>query len=438
MSGLTYGDGLYDGGPFDYGAVPYVAPSTVPVLVVEFDLTNPPTTLARSWTRVDNYPGVDAQGRTITNRARSAAWTRAGRTKETEQTQAGSLQSLVLDNRDGIFDRLNPDGPFYGALDRSFWIRVSVNVGGITYPRWTGIKDKVLGNRPAGGRDRFVEVVGDDTMKLLELFPLSELSYSLASSGARVSAVLADAQVPVGTVDAGRLALTFPAISFLATDTTSALSHLQQVEQDERGLLFADADGSIVFQNRYYRANARGVGPIAVIGEADGDLRYVESDRTDDAEYLFDVCAITPATSDANPTPVIQVEIDSAFQVDQFARRMDISAATDIEAECHDNAQWYVQRFGNPLPYLAQAQLLGARDPSTWPTILGARNSDLFEVRQNTPGPNWWYCLERVTETYTAGQPLQVFWDLSPAQRDTLWKLGVAGQSELGVSTRLS
>jgi hypothetical protein len=380
----------------------------VPQIKVEIDVTNKPTSASRSWTDVTSYGGI--------HRVRSAAWTRAGRTRETEQTQPGSLQSLVLDNRDGIFDRLNSGGPFYGGLDWRFWIRISMVWGGVTYPRWTGIKTRVPGHRPASGKDRYVEITGSDAMTVLELFPLSGQAFGSQATDARASAVLALTGVNIGTIHAtGRTGFLCDAVTFAATDTTSAGAHLSAVELDERGLLYADAAGAIQFQSAIYRTTKMAAGPTATIGEAAGNIRYVEADASDEADYVFTDVAVTPATG------AIQIALNSAAEAASFKQRLDLASLSSQTDFALANAEWYVNRFSGPLPYLPQIELLGARDSSTWPTILAADNSDVFTWKG---GSNMELAyLERVSESWLPGQPLRVLWDMSPAGRDSIWTL---------------
>jgi hypothetical protein len=404
-----YGTGLY-------GAGLYGTDATVPTIKVEIDVTNKPTSATRAWTDVTIYGGV--------NRVRSASWTRAGRTRETEQTQPGSLQSLVLDNRDGSFDRSNASGPFYGGLDWRFWIRISVVFAGVTYPCWTGIKTRVPGHRPPGG-DRYVEITGSDAMTVLELFPLSGETFAAQSTDARAAAVFALAKVQVGTVEAsGRTGFLLDTVTFAATDTTGAGAHLSQVETDERGLLYADAAGAMQLQSAIYRTDKLVAGPTATIGEAAGDIRYLEADTVDEAEYVFTDVAVTPATG------AIQIALDSTAEAASFKQRLDIASLSSQTDFALANAEWYVNRFSGPLPYLPQIEILGARDPATWPTILAADNSDVF-LWEGGSNAEFVY-LERVSESWLPGQPLKVFWDMSPAGRDSLWTLDGSDASTLG------
>ncbi len=395
---------------------------SVPVIKVEFDVTNQPTNSSRVWTDVTAYNGI--------RRVRSANWTRAGRATETERTQGGTA-NVVLDNRDRIFDRDYAAGPFYPALQRSFWFRISLTWAGVTYARWTGVKEDFLKARDGYGKDHIATLVGADAMKVLELFPLSEKTYASQAPGARVTSVLTDVMCAIGTINPGKATLLCPTVTFAATDTTSALSHLQQVEADERGLLFAQPDGSIDFQDRTYRSLLASItGSSGTIGESAGNIRYVEADLDDNNTYLWNVVAVTPSVG------AIQVAESSASILDNWARRLDISMLAASTTEALSNAQWYAQRYSTPDQRLGHVEILGGRDSTTWPKILAAKNSDLFAWIGGANSASVF--LERVTESYKPGEPLKVMWDLSPRGRDSLWQLGVVGQSELGVTTRLS
>jgi hypothetical protein len=410
MSG--FGSGLFGAGIFGIGS----SPTRIPTIKVEIDATNKPTTATRVWTDVTSYAGV--------NRVRNASWVRSGRTRETEQTQPGSLQSLVLDNRDGIFDRLNTSGPFAGGLDWRFWIRISIDWGGVTYPRWTGVKASVPGSRPAGGRDRYVTLTGIDALSVLELFPLAEQDFASETTDARVTNVLALTSLMAGTIDpTGRAGLLLDAVSFAATDTTTAGAHLTQVETDERGLLYADATGAIQFQSAIARSDKLSAGPVATIGESDGDIRYVEADVSDESDYVFTDVAVTPTVG------AIQLATSSAAVSAGFRQRLDISSLSAQGDFAQANAQWYANRFGVPLAYLPQLELIGGRDPATWPTILTADNSDVF-LWEGGDNSEFVY-LERVQESYTPGKPLKVMWDMAPAGRDSYWTLDGSDASTL-------
>jgi hypothetical protein len=415
-----YGVGFY-GGQSDAWPAP----------LVEIDITDEPTANIalndRTWTDVTPY-------------LRGGTWTRAGRTAETQRTQGGNC-ALTLDNRpaaDGSgepFDKDNPNSPFNvnGGLAWSFVVRISLVYKGVTYRRWTGTKETLAKDRPGFGKDRTATLNGVDLMKALELFPLAGLDLALAPANGRVTDILAAATMQAGTIDSATVSsLLFPEAAFAADDSTSALSHFQSVEQDERGLIFAAGDGGIDFQGRFYRADRVIAGVLGTIGETEGDIRYVGGAPADDNTYLWNVVAVTP------PSGNIQVASSASSGDQNYQRRLDMTMLVDDDAAALANGQWYLNRFATPPQRLPQLEILGARDPSTWPTILAANNSDLFTW--NGGDSTMSVFLERVSESFSVvpGEPrVRVFWDTSPSVRDYVWKLGVHGASELGVTTRL-
>lgn len=397
-----------------------VVETSPPSLLVEIDITNKPTNPTRVWTDITAY-------------ARSVSWTRSGRSAETERSQGGQISSLLLANYDDelnltrLFDKDNTDSPYYPGLRRSFFVRISFVFGGVAYPMFTGIKSAIPKARPSFGADQVATIVADDTLKVLELFLLTGRSYAIGSAGDRVTAVLSDAGCAIGTIGPGKANLVFPPIDFSDTDETSALSHLQQVEQDERGFLIAQADGSIDFQDRFYRA-VHDI-PSVTIGEDDGDIRYVESDFDDDNGYLWNTVAVTPSGG------TVEISSDAASIEDNFERRLPIAMLSTSQSQALSNAQWYRNRYADPPQRVGQIEVLGERDATTWPAILAAKNSDIFTWRGG--GNEQQVRLERVSGSWTPGSAPRILWDLSPAVRDYIWQLGVPGRSELGVTTRL-
>lgn len=400
-----------------------VAPTTSqtwPTLQVEIDITNKPTNPERVWTVIDP------------NLIRSCSYTLAGRSAETEDTQPGSLQ-LVLDNRDRAFDRDNLTSPYYPGLRWKFWIRVSAVFQGGVYPRWTGIKESLPKTRPNLGHNQLATIIAADAMRPLELFKLGGLTLPSAISGTRVTQILDAATVAAGVIDPGYANLSFPNITYEDNDTTSALSHLQQVERDERGLLFAGPDGTIDFQSRYYRALLIDSGPVATIGFGDGTIHYVEADLDDNGGYQFNVVAVTPAGG------TVEIFRDADSIEESFERWLPIQMLADSQTAAQANASWYVHRYANSDQRVGPVEIIGATSPELWPLILSARNSDLFDWDGDDIGQQ--VHLERISEAWRPGSAdgdiLSVTWDLSPASREYLWRLDVPGRSELGVTTRL-
>jgi hypothetical protein len=412
----SYGAGLYGAGP--YGGATYLWPSPK----VEIDVTNKPTNPTRAWTDV-------------TPLARSMSWSRAGRLSELDRTAPGMLTSLILDNRPGPvtgrpFDRDNSSSPYAAGLGWSYWIRLSAVWGATTYPLWTGLKDSVPKQRPQLGSDHIATVTGTDAMKVLAQFPLTGLTYPGQAFGDRVSAVLADAGAEAGTIDSGDIALALPAVTFADDDTTSALQHLQDVERDEGGAIFARADGKIDAQSFYHRSDAYTDGPAGTIGDdSSADVLYRgDGDLADDNSYLWNIVAVTPAGG----SPQVWLDDDSID--DDYQRRLDLAQLSTDAGDALASAQYYVYRYSNPAQRPSQFEVLGAATPGSWPLILAAANGDLFEWADAPSGASEVY-LEQVSGSWDVGEPPRLFWDASAAARDAFWLADIDGRTEADLTT---
>ena len=99
-------------------------------------------------------------------------------------------------------------------------------------------------------------------------------------SGSRVAAILSVAGVPTSrtNVQTGNITVQ-PSSSNLAT--TTAMSYLNTVVATERGFLYQNTSGSIVYTNRHYPyENVTSASPQATFGYASGQLHYTSAGLT--------------------------------------------------------------------------------------------------------------------------------------------------------------
>lgn len=387
-----------------------------PDIAVEVDFTNDPTNPTRVWTDITPY-------------VRQLSYSRGGRNHELQRTEAGQLEA-VLDNRDGRFDRTNTSSPYYPGVKRTRWVRVLGRWSGVTYPRWTGVAESWEQNWPAGGRDSICALAASDTFKVLNLFDLAGLSYSSELTGARVDNVLASASVAAGTTDAGNSTVvasgTFPVGSM-------ALPHLLDVEQTENGLLFADADGSIVFQDRRWRS-LNATTSSGTIGDLPGEIPYRTGSLTDDDADLWNTVSVTP--SGGTPETVTDTTSVNAH----YARKLSVSILSSSQSEALSAAGFLKTRYADAAPRIPSVSLVGRTDTSKWPTILAASNSKRYvwrrRVQNGTRLIEVDVHLEQVSESVIPGTDWLVEWALSPADTTTYWLAGDAVLSLAGETTR--
>ena len=167
--------------------------------------------------------------------------TKRGRSRQLEKFTAGSC-SVVLDNRERLFDPTMAESPFFGSIVPRKQVLVYKN----------GVH-VFSGNVQDWNFDYFVSGDATATMENSDGFAfVSQRSVPVGSrtsqlTGARVSAILDAIFWPVGQrqIDPGTRTLTADTIAA----NTNALNYLQKVETSENGALFMAKDGNFTFKD---------------------------------------------------------------------------------------------------------------------------------------------------------------------------------------------
>lgn len=165
-----------------------------------------------------------------------------GKNRDLDRYSAG-IASIVLNNEDRKFDPLYTAGPLYGQLVPRREIRVTVDGERV----FTGTVDDYNLDYVPKPRSK-AEIAASDDLSVLSRQLLSGFNPSSQLTGARVTAVLDDANVSWPTdrrsVDTGQ--------STLGTGIFdgNALEYLQQVDASEQGALFVGKSGDLVFRDR--------------------------------------------------------------------------------------------------------------------------------------------------------------------------------------------
>jgi hypothetical protein len=387
----TYGSGVYGGGIPAY-----------PEISVEIDFTNNPTNPTRTWT-------------SVTADVRDIAYTRGGRNHELQRTEAGTL-TCVLDNRAGDYDPSNTGSPHYPGVKRMRWIRVRARWDEIIYPRWQGLIETWEQEWPSSGKDAIVRVDATDTFKVLNLFDLFGLSYGEQDTGDRVADVLASTGVLSSTIDTGQTTIipsgTFP-------EGSLGLSHLLQVEESENGLVFAEADGGITFQNRHYRL-LNSATSEDTIGDDTGEIPYRSASANLDDADIYNSVTVTPAGG----TP--ETATDTSSQEAHYTRKLSRDILTSSQTEARSAAEYLVGRYADPSQRIPDVELLGVQDSQRYTF---KRRADANTISEDV-------FVERVGDRVTPGTAWDVRLQLSPADSQSSWVLGDATYSVLGSTTR--
>ena len=420
---MTFGAGYFGGAYFGGDPVGGLGTWTaigkhLPDLSVEIDFATDPTTAIRAWTDV-------------TTDVRALSYSRAGRSDVLQQTSTGTL-SMTLDNRSGDYDPLNADSAHFPGVKRLRWMRVRARWNGIIYPRWQGVITTITPSWPQG-RDSIVDIQAADALTVLSLFDLGGLNLTAALAGQRVSDVC-DAAGLVSVVEPGNSALV--ETGTISTGS-SALSHLQAVEETENGRIFADESGRIVFQDRHHRWPPASQGTI---GDHPAEIPYRDVALTQDDSNVWNAAAVTTAAGAGSAVEVTAT--NPASQASYFTRALTRSLLTADAVEAQAAAEYLVGLYGDPPPKLPLVTLLPVRGTAEWPTVLSAANGQQFTFRRRPSAYGGTIAIdtfvEQVSDVITPGEAWDIGLQLTPGDGQQFWVLDDPTYSLLGVSTFVS
>jgi len=388
----------------------------------------PPTTsypsLIVEWSPTTN-PGATPVWVDITSLCRSIS-TQRGRQDETGSVQ-GATMTLILDNSSGAFDPLFSSGPNFGNVLPIRQARVRAVYNAVTYPVWRGYMQAINPQWPDLTKNDQVEVDCVDAFEALNLAAIDGLNTVLEDSGSRVATVLGF----VGYTGATSLET---GISQIIGDFMqgSALSHLQDVETTENGMLFVSRDGTLAFQNRQHRILHEQTSQ-GVIGDGGGsEVGYSSTDPAYDTAFIFnDVTATTKDGIPANSS-------DATSQLQYWKRSLPRSLLIAGVDEAQSCADYLRSRYAQPVLRFPTITINPAAQPTiAWPLILGLELSNRVTVKRRPPhgGTISVDCyLEGVGHTITP-QGWQVTLNLSPASNQAVWVLGDSVNGVLGSTT---
>lgn len=422
-----------------------------PTLIIEIDFAAEPTTGTRQWTDVTEW-------------VRSASWQTSGRQHELQRTDAGTL-TVLLDNNDARFDPTNTNSTYYPGVKRMRWIRARAYWQSAYYTRWTGLVESWSQEWPSAGHDATCVVRATDAFKILSLYDLGDLSFTETTTGGRIAEVLDVVGCGVGSIDAGQT--TIPDDGPLSVGT-KALSYIQDIAETENGLVFADQDGNIRFQDRHYRINeTTSLVSIATIGDGAtvGDTLVLEEDGVSQIRLEDNSGSLAPEEAsaaveeipyatgqldydDSDVWPTVQVTpkdgtLETASNVISqslhFDRVLSRTSMSDSQVEALAAAQWLSGIYADPAPRIPTVELQGRADSSWWTTILGITMSQRYTwIRRAAETISTDVHVERITETVDPYQGWRTSLQFSPATNSSYWLLETAGFGELDETATLA
>lgn len=214
----------------------------------------------------------------------------------------------------------------------------------------------------------------------------------------------------------------------------SALDHLQKVEQSEFGRLFISASGTVVLEARSETVNQASQATFVDAHNAGLGVRAVDPDYTDQLiRNDVTVQRTGGVARTATDATSITAYLTHSYSVTGLYHNSD---DTSIAA-----AQYIVSRYKDPLQRISSLVLEPLKAPTTlFPQALGRELTDKITVKVTPQNVGTAFTQDTIIEGIRdefGPKMWRTTWALSPADTQPFWALGVAGFSELGVTTRL-
>lgn len=291
--------------------------------------------------------------------------------------------TVTLDNRTGTYTPWSPDGRLvYWAPGRRMHLWV---VDAAAVPTWL-----------FSGRVASWVLNADDTVTITAFDGFATLAQELGgewtpgvagqSVGARFAAIVAAAGYTDRVdVDAGTVTLTAPTLA--AGD--SPLMALQRVALSDGGIVYGDADGSIDYRNRLWRAGRDDTPTSWAVSDNVCTAPVVVWDpelAADDERLATDVRLVNTAALAATATLTGSLWAgDARYRLthpdpDQWT----------TQAEGDALAGYLLAQSSTPAMALSRFSLYvqDPQQPAVWPMAVGMRRGDRVEVLHEYPDPD--------------------------------------------------
>lgn len=364
-------------------------------------------------------------------------YTKRGRQHELGRIETG-IAVIQLLNIDGDYWPLNAGGAYSGKVLPGKRINIRATYGVTTYdiytgfieawePTWLGEKIAIMNVRCADIGKRFSKHDLNNAGEAEELSgtrvvnTLDEIGWP--GAGLRISAGHRNIDVGQTTVKA-----TGPQVA------VNAMTHLFLVQDSEVGILFLSPDGVVQFQDRHARLKAPYTVSQATFGDDTGEQKYRFLQPSYDDQFIYNDIRRTRIDGTE------QIASDAPSQGDygkSTSNKTGLLMLLDTEAK--DQCDYMLSQYKDPTFRIRGLEIYPEIDPhDLFPKVLGYDISTRITLRLNEASLDQDYHIEGIIHNFDRRRGTwTTWWQLSDATGIKYWVLGVAGFSELSLTTKL-
>jgi hypothetical protein len=221
-----------------------------------------------------------------------------------------------------------------------------------------------------------------------------------------------------------------------AYNTRTLLDVIQEIQESERGLVYVDRNGTVVFEDRSSRYQNQV--PVAVFGEnpsgaSSTEYPYVQYSADLDPTYVFTQANLTrPDNSNFPP------RVNATSQAKYGQRILTQTLQTNTDFDLGQAATFYLHRYADPKVRISVLTLNPAANPALWPVVLGLEISQRVTVKRRTAAlttSNDYYVeqIHHKADAETGEWTVEL--QLSPVFVPSVWVLGDHTYGKLGTGT---
>ena len=300
-----------------------------------------------------------------------------GRSRDLDSFLTGTASVRLLNN-ERKYENTNTSSPFSPGIEPLIEIHIDATTdGGSTYKDlFVGFVTDINLSYPDGSNS-FADFVANDAFMKLANTEIINQSFSSASSGTMIGAVLDNAQVKFGAnrdIETG-----VSTMQSLSNKTENTLSMLQTIERSENGVLFMSKSGDLTFKSRHTTFPST----VAATFSDDGsDIPYLSVEYINDDNEIFNIVSLQREGGS------VQTVEDAGSQGKYLIRTLQRNNLfNNSDTEVLDAANFLLGKFKDAIIRFDNLVVdVTEQSTSNQNTILDREVADIVKVELTPPG----------------------------------------------------